>query len=166
MSPIKFPFSWNKCLVKGLGLPLGGEASLFPQKESVLEAGIPLTTPRLVSRLLDECHSEAPFSSSRAVVAPEFQELPDLQGLQSSLSCSPDLKSVSPPPLLTQALPSAAQRSTEVPAPAAHVQRREGRQDRREKHPQTRAPRFPGWGSPKPFTGVGPGPGAFGSCTL
>ena len=38
------------------------------------------------------------------MVAAEFQELPDLQGLQSSLSCSPDLKSVPPPPLLKPSL--------------------------------------------------------------
>lgn len=103
--------------------------------ESVLEARIPLTTPRLVSRFLDERHSETPSSNSGAVVAAEFQELPDLQGLRSSLSCSPDLKSVSPPPSPHPSLPFSCPEIPEIHRSACPLSThgaQTGRQDRKE----------------------------------
>lgn len=134
--------------------------------ESVLEARIPLTTPRLVSRFLDERHSETPSSNSGAVVAAEFQELPDLQGLQSSLSCSPDLKSISPPPSPHQSLPFSCPEIPEIhrsACPRSTHGAQRGRQDRKETNtPRPWLPAFLGGAHPSPSQGWDLGQGLLG----
>lgn len=142
---------------KGPGAATGGEASPFLQKGSVLEARTPLTTPRLASRFLDERHSETLSSNWGAVVATEFQKLPDLQGLQSSLSRSPDLKSIPPPPSPHPSLPFSCPETHRSACPHSTRGAQTGMRE---------TPPDPGSLLPWPFTGVGPGPGAFGSCTL
>lgn len=131
--------------------------------ESVLEARIPLTTPRLVSRFLDERHSETPSSNSGAVVAAEFQELPDLQGLRSSLSCSPDLKSVSPPPSPHPSLPFSCPEIHRSACPrSTHGAQRGETGQERDKHPQTLAPTSLGGAHPSPSRGWDLGQGLLG----
>ena len=106
---------------------------------------------------MDERHSETPSSNSGAGVAAEFQELPDLQGLQSSLSCSPDLKSISPPPSPHPSLPFSCPEIPEIhrsacPRSTHGAQRGETGQER-DKHPQILAPASLGRAHPSPSQG-------------
>ena len=103
------------------------------------------------------------------MVTAEFQELPDLKGLQSSLSCSPNLKSVSPPPSPRPSLPFSCPEIPEIPEVhrsacprSTHGAQRGETGQERDKHPQILAPASLGRAHPSPSQGWDLGQGLLG----
>ena len=91
------------------------------------------------------------------MVTAEFQELPDLKGLQSSLSCSPNLKSVSPPPSPRPSLPFSCPEIPEIhrsACPRSTHGAQRGEQDRKETNtPRPWLPASLGGAHPSPSQG-------------